>query len=142
MARFLQMQSSGTLVHTPENSDATPSLRKQKVDKASLLLSPLFLLQRLTGSLDIQRRQSARPLTKCHGVLCMRGPSCSIPLGQEPGGSQAVVRQRCLEDREGMSIRKQGEYQGHDPSQKRTGYGQRQKEIPHDQDEKMEGQWR
>lgn len=133
MAHFSQMQSSGAPTYKSRNGDATPSVRKRKVDKASLL-GPHCSLCRISGTaLDLQRRQSGRPLTRSSKMLWVMCPSHSILLHWVNARGRWVVRYSFIENREGMRVRKWGEYQVGDLRQKRawSTYKDRKK-IPHD----------
>lgn len=112
--------------HLPEGSN-------EKVDKASLL-GPHCSLCRISGTaLDLQRRQSGRPLTRSSKMLWVMCPSHSILLHWVNARGRWMVRYSFIENREGMRVRKWGEYQVGDLRQKRawSTYKDRKK-IPHD----------
>lgn len=111
-AYFFQTQSSGTPVPKIRRSDAIPSVRKRKVDKASLLGPHSSFHRSSQTALDVPRRPSPvesygfrAPPIAFHWTKCQWVVSGQVGLHRGPRG---------------MRIRKQEECQGDDLRQKRT----------------------
>lgn len=68
MAHFFQTQASGTPVPKIKRSDAIPSGRKRKVDKASLLGPHSSFYRNSQTALDVQRRPNP---VGCYGFCAM-----------------------------------------------------------------------